>query len=228
MLCYNVTARFKHREKEDAMATKNEPIVIPAIDLQRIDIKVVGDSPLIMHKWSEKAKREMLDKQMKVAKSKGHDAKDPEADFINSMYWLDGEPEEKTMEAFNAAIKSGKARFGFPSTAFKASAVSAAYRAKITKDKVSMNGAFHILGEMVEIEGIPQPRTDMVRVGMGTADIRFRGEFPEWSAILPIQYNAGVITVEQIANMLNMGGFACGVGEWRPEKGGSNGMYHVE
>lgn len=208
-------------------ATKNEPIVIPAIDLKRVDIQVVGDSPLIMHKWSEKAKQMMLDKQMKKATTKGHDAKDPAADFIESIYWLEGEPEEKTEEAFAAAIESGNARFGFPSTAFKASAVSAAYRAKITKDKVSMNGAFHILGEMVEINGTPYPREDMVKVGMGTADIRFRGEFPDWSAILPIQYNAGVISVEQLANMFNMGGFAVGVGEWRPEKGGSYGMYHV-
>lgn len=207
--------------------TKNEPIVIPAIDLKRVEIQVVGDSPLIMHKWSEKAKQMMLDKQMKKATTKGHDAKDPVVDFIDSMYWLEGEPEEKTEEGFQKAIESGNARFGFPSTAFKASAVSAAYRAKITKDKVSMNGAFHILGEMVEINGIPYPREDMVKVGMGTADIRFRGEFPEWSAILPIQYNAGVISVEQLANMFNMGGFAVGVGEWRPEKGGSYGMYHV-
>lgn len=210
------------------MATKsNEPIVIPAIDLKRVEIQIVGDSPLIMHKWSEKAKREMLDKQMKVAKSKGHDAKDPVADFISSIYWLEGEPEEKTEEGFQQAIESGNARFGFPSTAFKASAVSAAYRAKITKDKVSMNGAFHILGDMVEINGTPIMREDMVKIGMGTADIRYRGEFPEWSTILPIQYNAGVITVEQLANMFNMGGFAVGVGEWRPEKSGSYGMYHV-
>lgn len=210
-----------------ATAKKNEPIIIPAIDLKRVDIEVVGDSPLIMHKWSEKAKREMLEKQMKVAKAKGHDAKDPVADFIESMYWLEGEPEEKTEEGFEKAIKSGNARFGFPSTAFKASAVAAAYRAKITKDRVSMNGAFHILGEMVEINGTPIMREDMVKIGMGTADIRFRGEFPEWSAVLPIQYNAGVVTVEQLANMFNLGGFAVGVGEWRPEKSGSYGMYHV-
>lgn len=210
-----------------ATAKKNEPIIIPAIDLKRVDIEVVGDSPLIMHKWSEKAKREMLEKQMKVAKAKGHDAKDPVADFIESMYWLEGEPEEKTEEGFEKAIKSGNARFGFPSTAFKASAVAAAYRAKITKDRVSMNGAFHILGEMVEIKGTPIMREDMVKIGMGTADIRFRGEFPEWSAVLPIQYNAGVVTVEQLANMFNLGGFAVGVGEWRPEKSGSYGMYHV-
>lgn len=209
-------------------AKESEPIIIPAIQLKNTTIKVIGDSPLIMHKWSEKAKREMLDKQMKVAKSKGRDAKDPVADFIDSMYWLDGEPEEKTEEGFEKAIASGNARFGFPSVAFKASAVSGGFRSGVTKNRVSMNAAFHILGDMVEIQGLPKQRVDMVRVGQGTADIRFRGEFPEWSALLPITYNEGAITLEQLLNLFNLGGFSCGVGEWRPEKSGSYGMYHVE
>ena len=141
---------------------KEETVSIPAINIQQAIIKVVGDSALIMHKWSEKAKKEILDKQMKKAKTKSHDAKDPVRDFIDSLYWLDGEPEEKTEEGFARAIQSG-ARFGFPSTAFKAAAVSAGYRSGITKDKVSMNAAFHIDGEFVEIHGIPEMREDMVR-----------------------------------------------------------------
>lgn len=209
------------------MAAKNDPIIIPSIQFRTATLKVIGDSPLIMHKWSEKAKKEMLDKQMKKAKAKGHDAKDPVADYISSMYWLDGEPEEKTAEAVEKAIADG-ARFGFPAVAFKASAVSGGYRAKVTKDKVSMQGAFHIPTEFVEIEGKPQIREDMVRVGMGTADIRYRGEFPEWSALIPIKYNEGVITLEQLINLFNLGGFSVGVGEWRPEKGGSYGMFHCE
>ena len=86
------------------MATKNnETVSIPAINIQYATITVVGDSPLIVHKWSEKAKKEILDKQMKRAKTKGHDAKDPVLDFIDSLYWLDGEPEEKTEEGFAKA-----------------------------------------------------------------------------------------------------------------------------
>ena len=165
---------------------KEKEVIIPAINIQTAVIKVVGDSPLIMHKWSEKAKKEMLDKQMKKAKTKGHDAKDPVRDFIDSMYWLEGEPEEKTEEGFMRAIQSG-ARFGFPSVAFKASAVSAGYRAGVTKDKVSMNAAFHIDGEYVEIHGTPQMREDMLRVGMGTADIRHRGEFLERDKMLELR-----------------------------------------
>ena len=47
------------------MAKKEERIVIPEIELRVMKIKIIGDSPLITHKWSEKAKRMMLEKQMK-------------------------------------------------------------------------------------------------------------------------------------------------------------------
>ena len=207
--------------------TETTAISIPAIEIRTATIKVVGDTPLIMHAWSDKAKQMILDKQMKKAKSKGHDAKNPVEDFIESMYWLSGKPDEYTEEAFAEAIENG-ARFGFPATAFKASAVSAAYRAGITKNMVTMNGAFHIDGEFVEIHGIPHIREDMVRIAMGGTDIRFRGQFDEWSAIFTAKYNAAVLSLEQLVNMFNLGGFACGLGEWRPEKGGTFGMYHVE
>ena len=202
-------------------------VIIPPINIQQVQVSIRGDSPLIVHKWSEKAKKEILDKQMKKAKAKGHDAKDPVADFIDSLYWLEGEPLEKTEAGFLEAIQNG-ARFGFPSVAFKASAVAAGYRAGVTKDKVSMYGAFHIDGEFVEIKGVPEMREDMVRVGMGTADIRYRGEFKAWSATFTVRFHAGAISLEQLINLFNLGGFACGLGEWRPEKGGTFGMFHVE
>lgn len=216
------------------MATKKnsttdvQNVIIPAIDIRTATIKVVGDSPLIVHKWSEKAKKEILAKQMKKAKTKGHDAKDPVRDFIDSLYWLDGEPEEKTEEGFAKAIQNG-ARFGFPAVAFKAAAVSAGYRAGVTPNKVSMYAAFHIDDEFVQIDGIPEMREDMVTVGgiSRAADIRYRGEFKEWSATFQVKFNAAVISLEQLVNLFNLGGFCCGLGEWRVEKGGENGRFRV-
>lgn len=205
---------------------ETEVITIPAIDIRNATITLKGDSPLIVHKWSEKAKKMMLDKQMKVATSKGHDAKDPFADFVDTIYFLSGKPESPTPGAFEEALSNG-ARFGFPSVGVKASAVSAGFRAGVTKNLVSMNGAFHIDEEYVEIKGVPQIREDMVRVGMGTADIRYRAEFPEWSTTFTVKYNAGVISLAQLCNLFNLGGFAVGIGEWRPEKGGTYGRYHV-
>lgn len=205
---------------------ETEVITIPAIDIRNATITLKGDSPLIVHKWSEKAKKMMLDKQMKVATSKGHDAKDPFADFVDTIYFLSGKPESPTPEAFEEALSNG-ALFGFPSVGVKASAVSAGFRSGVTKNLVSMNGAFHIDEEYVEIKGVPRIREDMVRVGMGTADIRYRAEFPEWSTTFTVKYNAGVISLAQLCNLFNLGGFAVGIGEWRPEKGGTYGRYHV-
>jgi hypothetical protein len=89
-------------------------------------------------------------------------------------------------------------------------------------------GAFHVDGEMVAIQaGPPKMRQDMVRVGMGTADVRFRGEFTQWAVDLTVSYNAAALSPEQIVNLFNLAGFGVGVGEWRPEKDGGYGRFHV-
>lgn len=215
------------------MATKNvELIEIRPIEIQKTTIRVVGDTPLIMHAWSEKAKREMLEKQMKKTKSSAREAKNPVEDFIRSMYWLTPMPTDMSEKGFEKAINEG-ARFGFPVTAFKQAAISAAYRMGWAKDKMSMRGSFFIDGDenqMIEIRSdVPVMREDMVKVGMGTADIRFRGEFRNWYADMTISYNKnGQHTLEQIINIINAGGYVCGVGEWRPERDGQYGMFHVE
>ena len=214
------------------MSTKNvELIEIKPIEIKKTTVRIVGDTPLIMHAWSEKAKREMLDKQMKKTKSAAREAKNPVEDFIRSMYWLSPMPADMSEEGFERSIDNG-ARFGFPVTAFKQAAISAAYRMGWAKDKMSLRGAFFIDGDenqMIEIRSdTPIMREDMVKVGMGTADIRFRGEFRNWYADMTISYNAnGQHTLEQIINIINAGGYVCGVGEWRPERDGQYGMFHV-
>jgi hypothetical protein len=187
--------------------SETQVIELPPIDLRILNIRLVGDSPLICHAWSHKAKEQMLSKQMKKAKQ-AKEAKDPQRDYEESLYKLE------------------EGGYGFPSVAFKSAAVSACRYADGVK-MTEARGAFHIIGEMVPIHGNPNPREDMVRVGMGTADIRYRGEFKEWSVDLPIRYNTKALSAEQIVNLFNTAGFGVGVGEWRPEKDGSYGMFHV-
>ena len=209
------------------MATKttNEEtllgVMIPEIQQKTLMLKVVGDSPLIVHKWSEKAKKEILEKQMKKA-TKAKEAKDPWMDYCESMYWLTPMPEKPTQEDIE------KAKFGFPATAFKAAAIDAGYQQGYLAKKTTARGAFYIVGDMVEIQGTPNIREDMVKIGMGIADIRYRGEFKNWSAELTIRYNPNVMSAEQIVNLINLGGFSNGVGEWRQSKDGCFGIFHVE
>ena len=187
-------------------AAKTAAIELPPLNIQTVTFMLIGDSPLIVHAWSEKAKRLMLDKQMKKA-AKAKEAKDPEADYEACFY------------------RTATGGYGFPAIGLKAAMVSAArfVDAKMTV----LRGAVHIDAEMLEIVGEPNMREDMVRVGMGTADIRYRPEFVEWRSPVTIKFNASVISVEQIANLLNNAGFGVGIGEWRPEKNGSYGRFHV-
>lgn len=194
-------------KKKQTTAAETE-IKIPPMNLQRATITLVGDSPLICHAWSSKAKQEMLDKQMKKGKA-AKEAKDPQKCFEESLY----------------RMPNGKC--GFPSVAFKSAAVDAcSHVSEITK--VQARGAFHIEGDLIEIHGTPTMREDMVKIAMGTADVRHRGEFKTWKAVLTIRFNANVLSIEQIVNLFATAGFAIGVGEWRPERNGSFGMFRCE
>jgi hypothetical protein len=201
------------------MAEKAGTVQLPRLDVQTMRVRIVGDSPLISHAWSEKAKRAMLGKQMKQAKG-AKEAKDPFRDYVESLYWISDLPSDPTPETVAAG------RFGFPTVAFKAAAIGACRFVEGIK-MTEARGAFHIIGDLAEIKGAPEMREDMVRVGMGTADIRYRGEFREWETELQVRFNAGAFSADQIVNLLNVAGFAQGVGEWRPERGGSFGMFHV-
>lgn len=192
------------KAKKDA----SKQVVILELKIDYMEIRLVGDSPLISHRWSEKAKKEIRDKQMKKAKQ-AKEIRNPEQDFRESLY------------------EHPNGGYGFPAVAFKTAAVNAcSHVADITK--VVARGSFHVVGELIQIEGEPTMREDMVRIGMGTADLRYRGEFKTWACTLQVRYNTSVISAEQIVNLFNIAGFAVGVGEWRPQKDGSYGMFHVE
>lgn len=207
------------------MSKTNETIInLPRMTREKINITLIGETPLIVHRFAEKAKREMLEKQTKAAQ-KGKAAKNPEADFEASIY------------------RMADGAHGFPAVAFKAAAVTACTSlAGITK--VAARQAFHVSGqqsirqgafsdaitteELVQIHcPAPTMREDMVRVGMGTSDIRYRAQYWPWAVDLIVEFNPLAMSAEQVLNLFNTAGFACGVGEWRPERDGSNGRFRV-
>lgn len=206
-------------------------LALPPINIKFITLNILGDTPLVCHKWEEKAKRMILEKQTKKATA-GQEKRYPAKEFANSLYWLTEKPDldnvsdEKAKKILDEIIP--QSQFGFPTTAFKASAIDAAYQQGVLAKKTTARGAIHLLGDFVVINGTPVIREDMVKIGMGSADIRFRAEFKSWSTSINIKYNANAISDEQIINLFNIGGFSNGIGEWRPAKDGTFGTYHVE
>lgn len=203
------------------MVKKTEgSIQLPPLAIQTVQIPIIGDSPLICHAFSQKARQIMLARQTRQA-STGREAKNPWKDFCESLYWLDKMPDDPQ----EADVVSS--RFGFPAVGFKAAAVTACTSiGSITK--VAARQAFHVDGEFVELLGPPPSmREDVARVGMGTADLRHRGEFDPWSAVLTVKFNANVLSAAQVVNLFQTAGFAVGVGDWRPERDGVFGRFHV-
>ena len=218
-------------------------IVIEPIRIQTAEVTIVGDSLLIVHAWGEKAKREMLESQKKQKKDKkARPIRDEFAEFMDALYWLTPKPEEHTKEAFEQAILEG-AKFGFPTIAIKDAALAAAYRAGVIPNQVGMKCAFRLkavegidLGTgselcVIDTDEPPRCREDMVKIGgiSKVADLRYRPEFSNWRMRLRIELiQTGTFSMSSIINALNMGGFMNGIGEWRMERDGDFGAFHVE
>lgn len=228
------------------MAKKEEvkSLGILSVDLVEVGITIKGRTPLIVHRWSEKAKREMLEKQMGVAKKRKHEIKIPVNDFIGSLNWLTpmpalGENDDEAEENFKKAVEAG-ARWGFHIGGIKQSFITGAYRSGMDVKQTELRGSFFLRGatpygttDYAEIitPNPPIMRSDMVMVGgmSKAADIRFRGQFDEWEIPLIMQYNKnGKYSLEQLLATINAGGFSVGIGEWRPEKDGQYGMYYLK
>lgn len=247
------------------MATaKKELVEIKPMEIKRVKIRIVGDSPLITHTWSEKSRKEIRDKELKI-KEKARPQRQPVKEAVDSIYWTKGKPEleeihkyedkhlkeckdgnlEVAIEQmdFSGMFKDGYV-IGFPAAALKKAAAAAAYRREWTKDRVSVMCSFQIEAydddpevEMALLErrfiGIkgdkPIFREDNVVVGISSADLRYRAQINNWYADIVIAYDAnGKYTLDNIVNFLNVAGFTCGLGEWRTEKSGDFGMFHVE
>jgi len=198
------------------MATNDAPqVVIDQIAAETILVPIVGTAPLLVHKFSEKAKKQMLD-NMQGRKSP-KESKDPKAEYEAAFYYT----------------KDGG--YGFPAIAFKAATVSASrfYGKSVTmtslRQCVFINGEPSEDGQqMVRVDGEPSMREDVVRVGMGGTDLRYRPQFLEWKTQLEVTYVTSALTRDSLLSLVDAGGLGVGVGEWRPEKKGDFGTYKID
>lgn len=194
----------------------------------KFTVWLVGDTPLITHAWSEKAKREMLQKQVKAVRS-GREERNPQADFVSSLY----------------DMGDGKS-FGFPATGIKNAILSSAHKDKGLA-RTAVQGALWIKADMVRVRpalagaicdmplvriwgGDPEMREDMVKIGKGlnkTASLAYRGQFSVWAMRIEGQYNPAIINPEALAFLIQEAGLSSGLGEWRNERKGIFGSFHL-
>lgn len=189
------------------MRTKSVSVEVVEFSIRQVTIPIIGISPLIIHAWSEKSKKMISDKQAGKAKNKKHEIRDPESDFEGAKH---------------IAADGWE---GYPAAGVKAAMIRGAKMVgMVMKDT---QAAFFVNADcektqLVRIHGDSQMRTDMVRVGMGAADIRYRPEYLEWYMELNIDFNEGLISIDQLHQIVKAAGYGNGLGEMRPEKGKFN------
>jgi len=146
------------------------PLKIQKVQQSEVSLTIRGTSPLIVHAWSEKAMlmlRMTAAERRKVAKQ----ARNPEEEALNSAYYM----------------SDGKT-YAIPLTAIKAALIGAAHK-DLGLPKTEVMKALFIpqsdaTGNIpLELEGEPNIREDIVRVGVNQTDIRYRCEFFPWSAL---------------------------------------------
>lgn len=189
---------------------KKTEVALSPVMLENMGIEIEGVTPLLMNKFSDREKKNMLDVQLKKTREKK--ARD-----------IEGEIEEKIHRLPDGAV-------GFPATGFK-KAMTEASPYLVGMNKKLSKGSFFVLGNLVPIDFEEQKTNEAtVRLsGRGSvAMIRFRPEFNNWSCTLDIRYNANQISPEQIVNLANLAGFHIGVGDWTPQHGGQYGMFKVK
>lgn len=215
-----------------AAQADDQPIKLSALLSKRaiyrpFSVWIVGDTPLITHAWSQKARLEMLQKQVKATKA-GKEARDPHADFVSSLYEM------------------GKDTYGFPVTGVKKCILSVAHKDKGIA-RTAVLSALFLDAEMVRVRPAlagaicdmplvriwgsgPEMREDMVKIGLGinkTANLAYRGQFTVWAMRIAGRFNSSAVTAEALSFLIQESGLATGIGEWKNASQGVFGSFHL-
>lgn len=190
---------------------------------QAITLRMVGTAPLMLHKFSEKMRKQIEEKQTTESKTKTKRA-----------------PKDYAAEFHGARYLDAKKRDGVPCGAIRAAMISACRFVDglpMTKAK----GAFFIVAQttdaidgtpLILINGEPKHDTRPVRLESGVADLRNRPRYDDWSLDITIQYDADMLSANDIANLLARAGAQIGIGELRPQGpnsyGGDFGTWQVQ
>ena len=170
---------------------------------------IKGIQSLICHAFSERNIEMIESKQQKRAVG-SKAARQPAQEAEASLYYtIDGKP-------------------GFPALGFRQAMISACRYVDDLPMTVA-RGAFFVDGDLIPLRcSEPYLHRSRVVLNRKTTSIAYRACYEEWEADLSISYQENVITVEQIINILELAGFAVGVGAWRPACKGQFGRFEIK
>jgi hypothetical protein len=191
-------------------------IQIEKIELAKVRADLLGKTPLIVHRYSAKAWRELLLPSVKKnAAARASDLKhDPLEEFRQCCY-INREPKEPTL-------------LHFPAGAFSKAIAAAALDTPGAK-KAQILRLVSLTTTQINLYGTPLLGMEMVRSSdqNNTPDVRTRAYLREWTVSIEIEFVSSLLGQQQIMNLLGGAGQIVGIGDNRPQKGGQNGKFVV-
>jgi len=193
-------------------------LTIPPPNFKVALFTVRGDAPLVMNKFSAKAREQMRQKQ--EAGSTGKKGTKREAKDFNLAYE-------------QAIHRSREGWVGIPAGAVRSSMISACKIVgfHMTKGKLAVfiqADGFEVTDgtPLIKItKGEPHYHESLVRNATGVADIRPRAMFDEgWEADVRVKFDADMFTLEDVANLLVRAGAQVGLLEGRHDSSKSCGQ----
>ena len=211
------TVKVKLKDQDKA----EQNIVIPAPNFRTAIFTVRGRTPYVQNAFSKKAREAMRAKQAQGSAGGGKRKRDAK-DFAS---------------LFDEALHKGGSKkdpwHGIPANGIRASLISACRavgfpmtRAKqalwVLEDGIDFNDSTPLIKIT---KGEPEHVEHLVRLPSGPPDIRVRGMWqPGWEAVVRIEYDADMLMLSDVANLLMRAGRQVGWGEGRPDSKNSIGM----
>lgn len=197
---------------------KSDIITIKPINFRRLAFHVIGTSPLLQCRFSQKSFDAIRETQAEGQAAKGKKKREPK-DFVANR--------------IAATHISRDGWYGHPASAFRNAAIDVCRTVgfQMTKAKMSL---FIEADGLDKLEPTPLVRLDVgepehsemvVRNATGVVDIRARPLWPEWEIKqLVVRYDADQFTANDVANLIERAGNQCGIGEGRAFSKNSNGI----
>lgn len=225
------TAAASEAPAEKITSSASGIVTIPGVRTERLTTLIIGTAPLICHKFSEKLRRQILDKHMGEA-SAGREKKDPQANFEAARYRLPDGSDGVPAGGVKAAIVDG---FGKDAGVFVSKAKGAI---RVTPDDIGTNLVRIITPtapkdlQLSTMQMMPPIlREDVVRNESGVVDIRHRPEYWPWAMKISVEYLPQIASAKQVLQAVARSGFTVGLCEWRPSskqsKSGSYGTWRL-
>lgn len=195
------------------MATKTTeteaPVVIMEFHRDQLTFQIVGESPLVPHAMSFKAKSSLIFPSKKKTQAERDTTMkhEPFEEYRDAAYKFRDEDDADT-------------RLYMPGSCFHAAMANAAID-MVGAKKAQVGRLTSIVGDKIPVWGVPQVWSTIVRSSdmARTPDVRTLPILPRWAALVTVSFVSSLIPAASVVNLLGAAGDTQGIGDGRPGKG---------